>query len=124
MSKLSLVLPEATTYMENLRNGMEEKLRKVFPGLAINGEGPRIANTSNLSFPRLDGETLLLKLDMAGIAVSHGSACSSGALEPSRVLLNMGYPKERARSSIRISLSRMTTAEELDQLINVLTRLT
>ena len=84
-------------------------------GAQVNGEGARVCTTSNLFFPGIDGETLLIQLDMAGIAASHGSACSSGAQEPSRVLLNMGYGYERAKSSLRFSLSRFTTATEIDR---------
>jgi cysteine desulfurase len=61
----------------------------------------------------VDGETLLMNLDLEGISVSHGSACASGALEPSRILLEMGIPLSQARSSLRISVGRMTTEEEI-----------
>jgi cysteine desulfurase len=82
-------------------------------GAIINGTGSRICNTLNASFPGMDGETLLIQLDQAGIASSHGSACSAGAMEPSRILLNMGLSHERVRSSLRFSLSRYTTQEEI-----------
>lgn len=86
----------------------------------INGEGPRICNTVNLSFPDLSGEDLLIQLDLAGIAVSHGSACSSGALEPSRILLNMGVPYKLAKSAIRFSLSRWNSEEEIEYVIKTI----
>ncbi|MBI2743133.1 MAG: cysteine desulfurase [Chlamydiales bacterium] len=111
---LSEELPSATLRMQELRDLLEASLKADFPGAVVHGEGsPRIANTSNIALPALDGETLLMQLDMAGIAVSHGSACASGALEPSRVLLNMGIPKKLAGSSLRLSLSRFTTREEI-----------
>lgn len=110
---LSLELPSATAKMQALRDRLEQGLKEKFPSLLINGTGPRICNTSNLCFPGVDGENLLMSLDLAGIAASHGSACSSGALEPSRVLINMGVSTQLARSAIRISLSRWTTDEEI-----------
>lgn len=110
---VELIDPAAMQRMEILRNHFENTLKERIPGVAINGEGPRVGNTSNLSFGEMDGETLLIQLDQSGIAASHGSACSSGALEPSRVLTSMGFDKKRARSSVRFSLSRMTTEEEI-----------
>jgi cysteine desulfurase len=105
---------EITATIRSLRDHLELGLLREIPDLAINGQGPRICNTSNMAFLGVDGETLLIQLDLAGIAVSHGSACSSGALEPSRVLTNMGIPRKTARSSIRLSVSRMNTREEMD----------
>lgn len=117
---------EITLHLQSLRDHLEHTLRRVFPDVQVNGEGPRIANTSNLFFPEMDGETLLMQLDMAGVAVSHGSACASGALEPSRVLLQMGYPTRRVRSSLRFSVGRMNTLLEVDacveRLVEISTR--
>lgn len=101
-------------HLKNLRDHFEVTLLRELGDLAINGQGPRIPNTSNLFFEGVDGETLLIHLDMAGIAASHGSACSSGSLEPSRVLLNMGIDQRTARSSLRFSMSRLNTKEEVD----------
>lgn len=115
-------LPEASLKMEKLRDKFEKNLMGQLPNVGINGQGPRIVNTSNLWFAGVEGESLLTGLDMEGVAVSHGSACSSGALEPSRVLLNMGISDELARSSIRISLSRFTTEEEIDAAIGIIVR--
>lgn len=106
-------LPSATEKMTELRNRLEAYLIEQAAPVIINGFGKRICNTSNLCFPGIQGEDLIIALDMRGVAVSHGSACSSGALEPSRILLNMGISHPFARSSIRISLSRMTTEEEI-----------
>lgn len=119
---LSIELPQASEKMRFLRDRFEEGLFSRLSGLYVNGEGPRIANTSNLYFENLDGESLLQTLDLEGISASLGSACSAGALEPSRVLLNMGFPMERASSSLRFSLSRFTTEEEIDASIEIITR--
>lgn len=105
---------DITRHLIELRDHLEHSLMHHLSDISINGIGPRIANTSNLAIEGVDGETLLMHLDMAGIAVSHGSACASGALEPSRVLLNMGVDKKRARSSLRFSMSRMNLREEID----------
>ena len=105
---------EITTHLNDLRLRFEHELKRSVPDLLIHGEGPRISNTSNIAFLGLDGETLLMQLDMAKIAVSHGSACASGAIEPSRILTQMGIDRKTARSSIRFSLSRMNTREEVD----------
>ncbi|MBS0621612.1 MAG: cysteine desulfurase [Verrucomicrobia bacterium] len=106
---------EAKHEMRRLRDRLEEGLKRIYPPLEVNGTGPRLCNTSNVAFMGLDGEGLMMRFDLAGVAVSHGSACSSGSLEPSRVLLNMGYSRERARSSLRFSLSRFTTEAEIDE---------
>jgi cysteine desulfurase len=101
-------------HLLDLRSRFECELLRALPDLAINGLGPRISNTVNIAFLGCDGESLLMQLDMAGIAVSHGSACSSGAIEPSRVLTNMGIDRKIARSSIRFSFGRTNTKEEVD----------
>lgn len=113
-------LPEAMPRVARLRDKLEQTLMSRLPNVTVNGQGPRVVNTSNLCFEGVDGESLLTALDMEGVAVSHASACASGALEPSRVLLNMGISPEMAASSIRISLSRFTTEEEIDRCIGIL----
>jgi cysteine desulfurase len=100
---LQTELPTATQRMALLRDRLEAGLLIKANPTIVNGMGPRICNTSNVSFPRDLGEDLLIALDMAGIAVSHGSACSSGALEPSRILISMGLPPQIAKSAIRFS---------------------
>lgn len=112
---LDLELDQASKRMRQLRDHLEMRLKELCENLVINGTGERVVNTTNLSFPGLDGEALLMQLDLQGIALSHGSACSSGALEPSRVLLNMGIPKEIASTALRFSLSRYTTLEEIEE---------
>lgn len=120
---LKAELPAASLRMQSLRDRLESGLKENLSNVIVNGQGPRIVNTANLSFPGADGESLLISLDRAGTAVSHGSACSSGALEPSRILINMEVPKEQARSSIRFSLSRWTTEQEIDACIDIVTTL-
>jgi cysteine desulfurase len=110
-----------TQHMQTLRDQLENGLQANLSDVIINGQGPRVANTSNLSFLGIDGESLLLNLDMEGICVSHGSACASGAIEPSRILVNMGV--QAPGSAIRFSLSRFTTEEEIDRCIEVVTHL-
>lgn len=120
---LSTELPQASEVMRQLRDRFEQQVMNKIDGVTINGQGPRVVNTSNLAFRGIEGETLLTRLDMEGIAVSHGSACASGALEPSRILLNMGMPQEVAMSSIRFSLSRFTTQDEIDRCVDVLVKI-
>jgi cysteine desulfurase len=121
VEKLKDELPEATEYMRHLRDMLEEGLKKNIPDVLINGTGPRVCNTLNMVFPGVQGETLLANLDLQGIAVSHGSACASGALEPSRVLMNMGLPADLVRSSVRFSVSRMNTEDEIRRVIQIVT---
>ena len=110
------------THMKYLQDLLENGLKSL-PGISINGQGPRLPNTSNIAFKGIDGEDLFIALDMEKIAVSQGSACASGAREPSRILLNMGIPKKEALSSLRFSLSRMNTEEEILQVIKTTTTL-
>ncbi len=117
---LSNELPAATERMRRLRNRLESRLKEAIPSILINGTGPRAPHVSSITFPDQDGELLLIKLDEAGIAISLGSACSSGALEPSHVLRAMGVPHDLARSSLRFSLSRLTTEEEIDYCVKTL----
>ncbi len=106
--------------VRELRDYFEREVLKIYPKAEINGKGPRIANTSNICFRGIDGEALLMYLDLNGVLASLGSACSSGSIEPSRILLNMGLSRDDALSSIRFSLSRFTTLEEIDQALHVI----
>lgn len=117
---LDSLLPQAEERMRHLRDLFEEKLKEKIPNLIINGTGERVANTSNIAFPGVEGETLLAALNMRGLAASHGSACASGALEPSRILLNMGIDPRLAASSLRFSLSRFTTQEEIEEGVSII----
>jgi cysteine desulfurase len=108
--------------MYRLRDRFEGELLRRLPNVVVNGVGPRICNTSNLAFLGVDGETLLINLDMEGISASHGSACASGGLEPSRILLEMGIPLAQVRSSLRFSLGSTTTEEEIERAIAIIIR--
>jgi cysteine desulfurase len=111
--------PESVARQTILRNHLESDLLSTLTGIEINGEGDRVCNVSNLFIQGVEGEELLMILDQEGASISVGSACSSGALEPSRVLTRM-YSRERALSSIRLSLSKFTTSNEVEQLIALL----
>jgi cysteine desulfurase len=97
-----------------LRDRLEARLLEI-PGAVRNGDGPRVANTSNVSFEGIEAESLLMALDLMGTAVSTGAACAAGAVEPSHVLRGMGLPMERVQGSLRFSLGRSTTAAEVDR---------
>jgi cysteine desulfurase len=104
-----------------LRNRLEEAILARVPGTAINGlREPRVPNTTNISFEAVEAESLLIALDLEGIAVSTGSACSSGTLEPSHVLKAMGLPSPRAQNSIRMSLGAGNTEAEVDFVVSKL----
>jgi cysteine desulfurase len=97
-----------------LRNALHSGLLAAIPGAQLNGHpSKRVYNTVNLSFEGLDGETLLMNLDLKNIFVSTGSACTAGSVEPSHVLLAMGLPEKLARAAIRFSLGRFTTEAEV-----------
>ena len=87
---------------------------KTFKSHSCHNEMNRICNTLNLSFEGLDGETLLMNLDLKNLYVSTGSACTTGSVEPSHVLTAMGLSEKRIRSAVRFSLARFTTEEEID----------
>lgn len=106
---------------EKLRDYFEEEVSKRIPEIKINGKGAkRLAGTSSITFKFLEGEAMLLNLSLKGIAVSSGSACSSDSLQPSHVLLAMGIPAEYAHGTLRFSLSKYTTKEEIDYTIETL----
>lgn len=104
-----------------LRDGLENGILAAVSGTAVNGtRTPRVANTTNISFDRVEAESLLIALDLEGIAVSTGSACSSGTLEPSHVLKAMGFSPHRAQNSIRFSLGAASTEADVARVIAVL----
>ena len=106
-----------------LRNRFEDNILERIDGSRLNGDRSlRLPNISNISFEGIEGEALLINLDMQGIAVSTGSACSSGSLEPSPVIRALGADDQRARSAIRFSLGRMNTEEDIDAALNTLPR--
>ena len=104
-----------------LRDRLEDGILRSVTGTALNGvRSPRVPNTTNISFDRTEAESLLIALDLEGVAVSTGSACSSGTLEPSHVLKAMGFPPHRTQNSLRFSLGAANTETEIDRVIAVL----
>jgi cysteine desulfurase len=116
--------------MESLEDGTIERVTRLrdrleagileIPGTGVNGAGaPRAANTTNIHFEQLEGEALVIALDLKGVAVSGGSACHSGSTEPSHVLMAMGLDKNAARASLRFSLLKTATDEDVDHVLRV-----
>jgi cysteine desulfurase len=115
------LLPEDSVRLIGLRDGLESSLLDRIPNVLVNGDrSRRVPNTLNLSFPGAGGEALLIALDLQGVACSTGAACSSGSTEPSHVLLAAGLSDDDARSSLRFSLGRPTTAGEIDRAIEMI----
>jgi len=107
--------------LSQLRDRLEEGILRAVPGTQVNGaRTARVPNTTNISFDRTEAESLLIALDLEGVAVSTGSACSSGTLEPSHVLKAMGLPAHRTQNSIRFSLGAANTEEEIDRVVAIL----
>jgi len=107
-----------------LRDYLIERIMKEIPHTRLNGDKTkRLPNNANISFRFIEGESLLIMLDMAGICASSGSACTSGSLDPSHVLLAIGLPHEIAHGSLRLTLSDETTREELDTVVEELKRI-
>lgn len=119
LAKEALALEE--THVRSLRDRLEEGILECVPGVEVIGrKSPRVPNTICVTFARVEGESVLLYLSEHGICASSGTACSTGSLEPSPVLLAMGYTEEQALGSARFSLSRYTTAEDIDQALEIL----
>jgi cysteine desulfurase len=113
-------LAEDAKRVAALRDMLEHALVQRVPDARINGAGaPRIPNTANITFPGIEGEALVIALDLKGLACSTGAACSSGAVEPSHVLTAIGLPADEARASLRFSLGRHTTAADIDFALQV-----
>jgi len=110
-------LPERSERMRSLRDALEHSLRDALPTakemVIIGEDAPRLPNTSNVSFPGLNRQALVMALDMAGVACSTGSACASGSSEPSPALVAMGLPQDVIEGSIRLSLGAFTGSEEV-----------
>src|SRR5262249_17104584 len=101
--------------MAAMRDRLQDAVLRAMEDMGVNGQNaPRVPNTTNFWFDHVEGEALVIALDLKGLAVSSGAACSSGAIEPSHVLLAMGLPHQRARASIRVSLGKQTTQEDID----------
>lgn len=104
-----------------MRDRLESAILGRIEETHVNGAGaPRVPNTTNIRFDAIEGESLVIALDLKGLAVSTGAACSSGAIEPSHVLIAMGLPASEARSSIRFSLGKQTTENDIDFAIELL----
>jgi cysteine desulfurase len=114
------LLAEDATRIGGLRDRLESALLERIPSARVTGDrSRRVPNTTNMTFTNAGGEALLIALDLQGIACSTGAACSSGSTEPSHVLLASGLGREDARSSLRFSLGRATTREEVERAIEV-----
>ncbi len=101
--------------MAALRDRLQQGILTHIDEAGVNGDGaPRVPNTTNIFFDHIEGEAMVIALDLKGLAISTGAACSSGALEPSHVLVAMGLPGGRARASIRFSLGKQNTAEDVE----------
>jgi len=101
--------------MSALRGRLQHGILAQVEEAGVNGDGaPRVPNTSNIYFDHIEGESMVIALDLKGLAVSTGAACSSGAIEPSHVLIAMSLPADRARASVRFSLGKQNTTEDID----------
>lgn len=118
------ILEEKAAKETALRDHLIRRLEEEIPGVVLNGHRTkRLPNNVNVSFAGLEGETMLIMLDMAGICASAGSACTTGAVDPSHVLLALGMSAEQARGSLRLTLSEENTIEELDTVAEELARI-
>jgi cysteine desulfurase len=116
-----LHLTERMNYIRELRDYLENEILRRVPDVIRNGDAERrVPNIANFSFEHVEGEGLMISLDLKGIAVSTGSACSSGSLEPSHVLLAIGISRDTGHGSLRFSLSKDTTREEIDYVLEML----
>jgi cysteine desulfurase len=112
---------EKSERLQAMRDRLLDGIRTEIPDVAVNGTlEQRVAGNLNICIPGTDGETLLLMLDQAGIACSSGSACASGALDPSHVLLAIGVPKRLAKGSLRFSLGRSSTDADVEAVLDAL----
>ena len=117
-------LDEEVVYLTRLRDKLENSLLQSCPDVRINGDvNSRLPNTTNLSFEYVEGEAILLRLNEYGICASSGSACTSGSLEPSHVLRAMGVPFTAIHGSIRFSLSRYNTEDEIDKVTEIMPKI-
>ncbi len=113
-------LPGHAARLGALRDELSERLQATIPDLVVHGAGaPRAPHVLNIGVPGTDSEAMLMHLDLAGIAASAGSACSTGAVEPSHVLTAMGVPCELALGSLRLSLGHETTDEDIARVVEV-----
>jgi len=116
--------PEESKRLIKLRDALIKGLQQKIPGATLNGDPvKRLPNNINISFPGVDAESLLVRLDMEGICASAGSACTSGALEPSHVLMALGAEKDLAKTSIRMTLGRENTQKDIEKVLEILPRI-
>ena len=109
------------TYVRKLRDDLHNRLIAAIPSVRVNGDVEhRLPNTTNLSFEYIEGESILMHMDIHGICASSGSACTTGSLEPSHVMRAMGVPYTAAHGAIRFSFSRYNTQEDVDTVVEVL----
>ena len=114
-------MEKETEHLKTLKERLEKGMTERVPHIKINGHpDKRLPNTANISFEFVEGESLLLNLDMKGIAASSGSACTSGSLEPSHVLVSMGLTHELSHGSVRFSLGKSNTVQEIDYLLEIM----
>ena len=107
--------------MESLRTILQTGIQKLMPGARLNGHPEKhLPNTLNMFLPQIRGESLVIALDQRGISISSGSACKSGAVEPSHVLLAMGKTEEEAHCSVRFSLSRYNTEKDIEKTLEAM----
>ena len=124
LAALNIVLDEFSDierkiqHMSDLRDYFETELKKRIDGVSITAEqSPRVSNTAGIMIKGVDGDTMLMSLDLKGFSISTGAACSSGSPEPSPVLIAMGFNREEAQSSLRISMGWTSCKEDVDLLI-------
>lgn len=111
----------AVARLAALRDRLEQGILAAVGDCGVNSAGaPRTANTTNIFFDQLEGEALVISLDLRGLATSGGSACMSGATDPSHVLRAMGLPPQRARASVRFSLSKLNTEQDVDAALEII----
>jgi cysteine desulfurase len=113
----------AAVHVTALRDRFEREVIAALPGTSVNGTAARVGATSNLQFPGVDGEALLIALDLEGICVSTGAACASGSLSPSHVLMAMGRTSEQASGSLRFSMGAQSSDDEVTAVVEALKRL-
>jgi cysteine desulfurase len=107
--------------MSLLRDRLESAILELVPETRINGKSaPRVPNTTNILFEHVGGDALVLALDALGVAASRGAACTAGEADPSSVLMALGLTGEQSRSSLRFSIGKQNTAEDIDRAISVL----
>ncbi|MEG0570507.1 MAG: cysteine desulfurase NifS [Oscillospiraceae bacterium] len=120
MQEATKNIAQKVNYVSSLRDKLISEILKTIPKARLNGGKLRLCGNVNISFEAVEGEALLLRLDLKGICASSGSACTSGSLDPSHVLMAIGLPHEIAHGSLRLSLNELNTNEDVDYILEVL----